>query len=346
MDVTEKVALIEKPPTEEIITKEELIELLKTNSKPKHYIGLEISGFLHLGSLLTTGYKINDFIKAGIDCTVFLADWHTIINEKLGGNEENISKVSEYYKEAFETVCPGVHVKMGSELYAEEQSEGYWRDLIRFTKHMSLARTMRTLTIMGRSEKEENIDLAKLLYPPMQALDIHYLDVDIAHAGMDQRKIHMLVRDIFPKMGWKVPVAIHHKLLPGLTKPYLLKESKMSKTNPNSTIFIHDSPDEIKTKIKKAWCEEGNIENNPLLEISKQILFHDYDEVKVERPEKFGGNVSFSKYEELESAFVKKELHPTDLKQTVAELLVPIVSTLAGKFSLEHDLADIIKNSA
>jgi len=346
MDVTEKVALIEKPPTEEIITKEELIELLKTNSKPKHYIGLEISGFLHLGSLLTTGYKINDFIKAGIDCTVFLADWHTIINEKLGGNEENISKVSEYYKEAFETVCPGVHVKMGSELYAEEQSEGYWRDLIRFTKHMSLARTMRTLTIMGRSEKEENIDLAKLLYPPMQALDIHYLDVDIAHAGMDQRKIHMLVRDIFPKMGWKVPVAIHHKLLPGLTKPYLLKESKMSKTNPNSTIFIHDSPDEIKTKIKKAWCEEGNIENNPLLEISKQILFHDYDEVKVERPEKFGGNVSFSKYEELESAFVKKELHPTDLKQTVAELLVPIVSALAGKFSLEHDLADIIKNSA
>ena len=346
MDVTEKVTLIEKPPTEEIITKEELIELLKTNSKPKHYIGLEISGFLHLGSLLTTGYKINDFIKAGVDCTVFLADWHTIINEKLGGDEENISKVSEYYKEAFETVCPGVHVKMGSELYAEEQSKGYWRDLVRFTKHMSLARTMRTLTIMGRSEKEEKIDLAKLLYPPMQALDIHYLDVDIAHAGMDQRKIHMLVRDIFPKMGWKVPVAIHHKLLPGLTKSYLLKESKMSKTNPNSTIFIHDSPDEIKTKIKKAWCEEGNIENNPLLEISKQILFHDYDEVKVERPEKFGGNVSFSKYEELESAFVKKELHPTDLKQTVAELLVPIVSTLAGKFSLEHDLADIIKNSA
>jgi len=367
LDITEKVDLIARPPTEEIVTREELIELFKTNSHPKHYIGLEISGYLHLGSLLTTGYKINDFIKAEVDCTVFLADWHTIINEKLSENEENISKVSEYYKEAFETVCPGVHVKIGSELYAEEQSKGYWRDLVRFTKHMSLARTMRTLTIMGRSEKEEKIDLAKLLYPPMQALDIHYLDVDIAHAGMDQRKIHMLVRDIFPKMGWKVPVAIHHKLLPGLTKPgeqevnhlglesggAVLKEdggkiilNKMSKTNPNSTIFFHDSPDEIRNKIKKAWCEEGNIENNPLLEISKQILFHDYDEVKVERPEKFGGNVSFSKYEELELAFAKKELHPTDLKQTVAELLVPIVSTLAGKFSLERNLEDIIKKSS
>ena len=91
--------------------------------------------------------------------------------------------------------------------------------LVKFTKHMSIARTMRTLTIMGRSENEEKIDLAKLLYPPMQAVDIHSLDVDIAHAGMDQRKIHMLVREIFPKMKWKVPVAVHHKLLPGLTKP-------------------------------------------------------------------------------------------------------------------------------
>jgi len=366
LDILEKVDLIERPPTEEVVTRDELVELFKTNSSPKHYIGFEISGFLHLGSLLTTGYKINDFIKAGVNCTVFLADWHTLINEKLGGNEENISKVSEYYKEAFETVCPGVHVKMGSELYAEEQSKDYWKDFVRFTKHMSLARTMRTLTIMGRSEEEEKIDLAKLLYPPMQALDIRYLDVDIAHAGMDQRKIHMLVRDNFPKMGWKVPVAVHHKLLPGLTKPEEQDENaillnsgeplrkndggkillnKMSKTNPNSTIFIHDSPDVIRTKIKKAWCEEGNIENNPLLEISKQILFHDYDEVKVERPEKFGGNISFSEYAELESVFAKKELHPTDLKQTVSELLVPIVSQLAGKLSLEHDISEIIKNS-
>ncbi|KAG2476839.1 MAG: Tyrosyl-tRNA synthetase [Nitrosopumilales archaeon] len=368
MDVTEKVDLIKSSPTEEIVTEEELIELFKTNSNPKHYIGIEISGFLHLGSLLTTGYKINDFIEAEVDCTVFLADWHTIINEKLGGNEENISKVSKYYKEAFETVCPRVHVKMGSELYAEEQSKGYWKDLIRFTKHMSLARTMRTLTIMGRSEKEEKIDLAKLLYPPMQALDIRYLDVDIVHAGMDQRKIHMLVRDTFPKMGkdWKVPVAVHHKLLPGLTKPgeqeatYLGLEgggnlslegggklvlNKMSKTNPNSTIFIHDSDDEIKSKIKKAWCEEGNIENNPLLEITEQILFHEYDEIPVERPEKFGGNVSYSEYTQLELDFKNRNLHPNDLKQTVARLLTPKVSEIRGKLALEHDIFEIIKNS-
>ena len=65
MDVLEKVELVKRSPTEEIVTEEELIELFKSNSQPKHYIGLEISGFLHLGSLISTGFKINDFAKAG-----------------------------------------------------------------------------------------------------------------------------------------------------------------------------------------------------------------------------------------------------------------------------------------
>ena len=63
-----------------------------------------------------------------------------------------------------------------------EKNPKYWSDLVKFTKHMSLKRTMRTLTIMGRSESDEKIDVARLLYPAMQAVDIHYLDVDIAHA--------------------------------------------------------------------------------------------------------------------------------------------------------------------
>jgi len=348
MDVVEKVALIERPPTEEIVTRDELIELFKTNSQPKHYIGIEISGFLHLGSLISTGFKINDFLKAGVKCTVFLADWHTLINEKLGGNLETISKVSKYYAKAFKLVCPGIDIVLGTDLY--DSRKEYWSELVQFSKHMSLARTMRTLTIMGRSENDEKIDLAKLLYPPMQAVDIHSLDLDIVHAGMDQRRIHMLVRELFPKMKWKVPIAIHHRLIPGLTEPVKSDDAKtlgkMSKSNPNSGIFIHDSDDEIRAKIKKAWCEEGNIQNNPLLEISKHVIFHEFSEMSVERPEKFGGNITFSDYSQLESDFATKKLHPTDLKQTVANYLVKIVSPIRDKISLDKELSDLIRNSA
>ncbi|HIH99511.1 MAG TPA: tyrosine--tRNA ligase, partial [Nitrosopumilus sp.] len=50
------------------------------------------------------------------------------------------------------------------------------------------------------------------------------------------------VREIFPKMKWKVPVSVHHKLLPGLKKQENVESggefSKMSKSDPNSGIFI------------------------------------------------------------------------------------------------------------
>ncbi|MFB5647432.1 MAG: tyrosine--tRNA ligase [Candidatus Nitrosomaritimum yanchengensis] len=347
MDIAEKIDLIERPPTEEVVTRDELIKLFEINSSPKHYIGLEISGFLHLGSLISTGFKINDFVKAGVKCTVFLADWHTLINDKLGGDWEIISKVSKYYKDAFRIICPDANIVLGSELYQEKTE--YWSEVIKFTKHMSLARTMRTLTIMGRSEDEEKIDLAKLMYPPMQAVDIHSLDVDIAHAGMDQRKIHMLVREIFPKMKWKVPIAVHHKLLPSLSKPIEGNNSqvlgKMSKSDPNSGIFVHNTNEEIRKKISKAWCEEANIQNNPLLEISKHVIFHEFKEIKVERPEKFGGNVEYSDYNQMQADFAEKKLHPTDLKQTVGNYLVKIIAPIREKLNLSEELFETIKKS-
>jgi len=347
MDITEKINLISRPPIEEVVTEEELLELLKTNSNPKHYIGIEISGFLHLGSLISTGFKINDFIQAGVNCTVFLADWHTLLNDKLGGSFENIRKVSKYYEDAFKLVCPGVNIVLGTDLY--DSKKEYWSELVQIAKHMSLARTMRTLTIMGRSENDEKIDLAKLLYPAMQAADIHSLDLDIVHAGMDQRKIHMLVKDVFPKMKWKVPVAVHHKLLPGLSKPAEVKPdgevAKMSKSDPNAGVFIHNSDDEIRTKIKKGFCEEGSIENNPVLEIAKNVIFHEFDTISIERPEKFGGNVSYDNFASMESDFVQKKLHPSDLKQAVGESLVKIISPIREKLSLSEELSNLIKNS-
>ena len=349
MDITEKVDLIAKPPTEEIVTREELIELFKTNSHPKHYIGFEISGFLHLGSLISTGFKINDFIKAGVKCKVFLADWHTLINDKLSGDWETISKVSKYYADAFKLICPDVEILLGSDLY--DSRKEYWFEFVKFAKHVSLARTIRTLTIMGRSEDEEKIDLAKLLYPPMQAVDIHSMDLDIVHSGMDQRKIHMLVREIFPKMKWKVPVAVHQRLIPGLSEPSDSASEKkvlgkMSKSDPNSGIFIHDSNDEIKSKIKKAWCEEGNSENNPLLEILKHVIYHEFDEMKIERPEKFGGNISYYNYSDLESDFAQKKLHPSDLKQSVADYLIKIISPVRDKIVLNEELFKAIKKNS
>lgn len=350
MDVTEKIRLVTREPTEEVVTQEELLNLFNTNSQPKHYIGLEISGFMHLGSLILTGFKINDFIKAGVKCTVFLADWHTYLNNKLGGDWDKIRMVSKYYADAFKMFCPGVEIVEGSQLY--ESKRDYWLNLVKFSKNMSLERTMRSLTIMGRTADKDKIDLGQLFYPPMQAVDIHTMDLDIVHAGMDQRKIHMLVREIFPKMKWKVPVAVHHHILAGLGEPEPASDpdsdfvsSKMSKSKSASGIFVHDTDEEINLKFKKAWCPEGMVEKNPVLEISKYIIFHKFNEVTVERPEKFGGNVTYTSYQDLEGDFAQKKLHPSDLKATVSKYVTEIIRPIREKITLTPELAEAIKKT-
>ena len=338
MDIENKIALVKKPPTEELIQEDELKTLFETNHSPKHYIGIELSGKLHLGSLLISGFKINDFINAGIQSSVYLADWHSFINDKFEGNWDEIKQVTNYYEEAFKFFCPGVNIVKSNSLY--HNNDEYWMNLIKFSKNMTLSRAVRCLTIMGRTEKDQ-LSLSQYLYPSMQAVDIKELDLDIVHAGTDQRKIHMLVREVFPKMKWKVPVAVHQHLIPGLANTEGATDTtftKMSKSNPKNSIFIHDSEEEIKSKIKIAWCPEGISDNNPILEYCKYLIFRDSNSFTIERPSKFGGDILFSTYEELESEYKNGKIHPLDLKLSVGRELNDIISPIRAYFSNKPEL--------
>jgi len=353
MDIEEKIEVILRPPTEEVITINDLRSLLEIDEHPAHYIGFEISGLMHLGTLLISGFKIKDFMKAGIKCKVFLADWHSYINNKFGGDWDKIKVALKYYEEVFKFFCPGVEVTCGSMLYSG--NDDYWKNLVKFSKHITLARNTRCLTIMGRSKKDK-LDFAQYLYPPMQSIDIKAMNINVAHAGMDQRKVHMLVREVFPKLQWKVPVAIHNSLLPGLSSPQrsgldenskldILFSSKMSKSKPSTCIFIHDNIDEIKNKLQKAWCPEGVIDYNPVLEIVKQIVFHEYKVFEIERPAKFGGTITFESYNELEKAYREKKLHPSDLKSGVVKALDEILAPIRTYFEDKRELLEVFKSS-
>jgi tyrosyl-tRNA synthetase len=368
MDIAEKISLVQRPPTEEIVTMNELKTLFEIKTSPKHYIGLEISGRLHLGSLILTGFKINDFIKTGIQSNVFLADWHTYINNKLNNDWDLITEISKYYEKAFKFFCPGVNVIFGSDLY--DTTDDYWKNFVLFSKQITLARTLRSLTIMGRTEKD-TLDFSQLLYPSMQSVDIKALDLDIVHAGTDQRKIHMLVREVFPKLKWKIPVSVHHHLLPGLSEPTTTTTTmastttvtsntspsisnaistsditieslsnvsnaeknfddskvfnKMSKSNPSSSILIHDDEQEIFHKINKAYCPLGVSKDNPILEIIKYVIFHQYDEFVVERPSKYGGNLSYYSSDEVKKDYEQNKIHPKDLKMATSRYLNEII---------------------
>ncbi len=353
MDLEEKIELICRPPTEEVLTLEELRQLLQTNEHPGHYIGFEISGMLHLGNFIVSGFKINDLLKAGVKCRVFMADWHSFINNKFGGDWEKILTATKYYEKAFKFFCPGVETVVGSDMY--HNNDAYWQNLLRFCKHMTLARTLRCMTIMGRSENEK-LDLSQYFYPPLQATDIHEIHADIPQGGLDQRKAHILAREIFPKMGWKKPVAVHHHVLMGIAEPIKLETedkleqviaSKMSKSKPWTAIFIHDKPDEIRQKIRKAWCPEKQTDMNPVLEIVKFVIFHEMPTFTIERPSKFGGPMTFENYETLEKMYGEGKLHPIDLKNGVAEALIHILEPVRCYFETDkaaRECMEVVQN--
>ncbi|NYZ73789.1 tyrosine--tRNA ligase [Candidatus Micrarchaeota archaeon] len=332
MDIESRIDLVKRKPTEEVVTEEDLRSIFQNYEHPKHYIGFEISGMVHLGTGLCTALKIRDFIEAGIKPTILLADYHSYINQKLGGDLEKIRKVANgYFKHTFVSLGldeSKVDYVLASDLYNND----YWKEVLRITKDTTINRMLRCITIMGRKESEATSS-AVVLYPAMQAADIFMLDAQIAHAGMDQRKVHMLARELSHSYK-KEFVAVHHHLLPGLqggarmdpnaSKEDQVIEAKMSKSIPGSAIFIHDSEDEIKAKIKKAQCAEKVVEGNAVIEYAEYLMLRDKP-LKVERPAKFGGDIELADAAELKKIYADGKLHPMDLKNAVAKELAEIL---------------------
>lgn len=334
MNVDERLALIMRN-TEEVVTEEEIRALLTEKDEPTAYIGFEPSGLVHLGWVLVA-QKIRDLTDAGFKVTIFWADWHAYINDKLGGNLENIQACARYMEDCF--IALGVPKDKIEFRYASQMVSDveYWETVIKVAKVTSLSRVKRAMTIMGRSEDEAEVDSSKMFYPILQATDIFCMGMDLAYAGLDQRRAHMLARDAAEKLGWKKPIALHTPLLPGLKGGNRMDpvESKMSKSDPNGSVRIHDTKEEIASKMKKAYCPpEKEAENeNPVLMLCKYILFPRNGSMHIDRPEKYGGPLDFASYEDLTAAYFGGSLSPVDLKSGVTDGLAETLRPVRGYF--------------
>ena len=319
----------------EVVTVDELRDRILHGGKLRGYLGFEPSGLFHIGWLIWA-FKYRDLVNAGIDMYLLAATWHAWINDKLGGNLDLIRAAANHVVSVLKHV--NIDISKVKVVYAEElvDDREYWGILIKVAKRVSLARVRRALTIMGRKSEEAETDFSKLIYPLMQVTDIFYLDLDVALGGIDQRKAHMLARDVADKLGFKKPIAIHTPLLTSLQGvgrmdikgevDDVLSEVKMSKSRPESAIFITDSDDEIRKKIMNAYCPPKQVDLNPVMELAKYIIFYDEPKkVVIERPQRFGGPLEIYTYRELEDLYISGKLHPLDLKATVADHIVDIV---------------------
>ena len=324
MNINEKLNLI-KQVGEEIITEEELKQLLEKKKNPIAYDGFEPSGNVHIAQGILRAININKMTKAGIKFKMLVADWHGWANNKMGGDLEKIQIVGKYLIEVWKAA--GLDLTKVKFVWASDSArkDNYWKLVMQIARNTTIKRVIRCGEIMGRSE-DAVMQSSQILYPCMQCADIFYLNADITQLGMDQRKVNVLAREIGPRLGFWKPVVVSHHMLMGLSKPsgnnkdaiQKAIDMKMSKSDPDSAIFMTDSKEDIKRKIQKAYCPEKRIIENPVLEYCKYIIFEKFKTMRIERAKKFGGDLEITSYKELEDIFSKGKLHPNDLKQSVA----------------------------
>jgi len=292
---------------------------------------------------------MRDLIEAGIEFRVYLASWHAWINKKLGGNMDKIKEAAEHFKHAF--IACGIPKEKVRFIEPEEEYKeiSYWEKVLAVSKELTIARALRTVEIMGRKQADA-LHVSDLIYTPMQVADIFQFDIDICQLGMDQRKANVVAREIGEKIGFWKPICVHTHLLQGLATPPIwplpsdptaqkevLASIKMSKSKPDTCIFIYDSPEEIKRKMSNAFCPAKETKFNPVLDIAKNIVFREKEVFEIKRAERFGGDLQFESYESLEKAFADGKLHPADLKLATADVLIDVLTPVREYFEKNED---------
>jgi len=302
-----------KRNTTEVVTEDELTRLLNEKKEVTTYCGYEVSGPVHIGTMVAIQKQI-DFQNSGLRVKVLLADLHTYLNRK--GSEIWIDEMVRYWMDSFKALgLKKAKFVRGTDFQFKKE---YIHDVLNLGLLTTLKRSLRSMQEIARDI--ENARVSQMIYPLMQIADIKYLDVDIAHGGIEQRKIHMLARETLPEIEYEKPVCIHTPLICSLQGP----ETKMSSSKPETMIAVDERPEKIREKIKKAFCP-SEAKNNPILDVCRYVIFPRQGKLEVKRKEKFGGDIEFKDYEELEGQYIRKDLHAQDLKNAVAESLIEIL---------------------
>jgi len=326
LSADEKYHLISRN-LQEVLGEDKIKTILKERDL-KIYWGTATTGKPHVAYFVPMS-KIADFLRAGAEVTILFADLHAYL-DNMKAPWELLALRVQYYEHSIKSMLKSIGVPLDKLKFEKgtnyQLSKEYTLDVYRLTS-----------VITEHDAKKAGAEVVKqvehplvsgLLYPGLQALDEEYLKVDAQFGGIDQRKIFTFAEKYLPQLGYQKRAHLMNPMVPGLTG------GKMSSSEDESKIDLLDSPANVKKKLKKAFCEPGNIENNGVLSFTKHVLFpllKAGEKFVIPRNPENGGDMLFETYEAVEEAFGKEELHPGDLKAGVEvcinRLLEPIRKT-------------------
>jgi len=335
MDTGERVELVARH-TEEVVTEDELRELFAEREEPRAYIGYAPTGEMHIGHF-TTMRKLADFLRAGLDVTVLIADLHAHLDDEKSPFDL-LDARSRYYEEAIRGMIDAAGADAGSVGFVRgtefELDQPYTLDLYRAIANTTISRAQRAGSEVVRAS--ENPKLGGLVYTLMQSLDVAALEADIAYGGIDQRGIYMLARELLPEHDYRKPACVFAPLLSGLTG------GKMSASDEASKVNLTDGPDAVAEKIESAYCPAGETEDNGVLEYLEYLVFPVLSSRRepfvVERDEEWGGDLVYETYDALADDFVSGELHPADLKPAAADAISDVIGPVRDRLRDQPEL--------
>ena len=181
----------------------------------------------------------------------WVADWFALMNDKMGGSLTKIQVVGHYLIEVWKAagmVLDHVVFKWASEEITSK-ADRYWPTMLDVARRFNVTRIKKCCQIMGRLEG--SLTAAQVLYPLMQCTDVFFLKADICQLGVDQRKVNMLAREYCDAAKIKrKPIILSHHMLYGLKAG----QEKMSKSDPDSAVFMEDTVEDVERKIMAAYC--------------------------------------------------------------------------------------------
>ncbi|XP_021933924.1 tyrosine--tRNA ligase, cytoplasmic isoform X3 [Zootermopsis nevadensis] len=313
---------------QEVLGEEKMIEVLKERDL-KIYWGTATTGKPHVAYFVPMA-KIADFLRANCEVTVLFADLHAYL-DNMKAPWELLTRRSEYYEQVIKAMLETIGVPLEKLKFVKGTDYQLSREYTLDVYRLSSVITEHDAKKAGAEvvKQVEHPLLSGLLYPGLQALDEEYLHVDAQFGGVDQRKIFTFAEKYLPQLGYAKRIHLMNPMVPGLAG------GKMSSSEEDSKIDLLDGPAAVKKKLKKAFCEPGNVADNGVLAFVKHVLFNLFSQdegFRVSRDAAYGGDATYQTYEELELAFGREEVHPGDLKAAVEGYINRLLEPIRKKF--------------
>lgn len=292
------------------------------NKSKRIYWPVQISNRINI-SYFIPAIKIGQLLDSGAHVTMFIGDLHSQI---LGDKSPSMKAKRDYYRMALKLIigatCKNIdHLDIvdGSEI---ELKANFMLDFYLMAGSTQIDKAKEAIEDVIKPTKHPL--LGGLVYPIVRAVDEKYVKADGQLASEIDRRLVEFAGHSSSKLKHSAETRIFYAPLIGLAagKVPVIQEE-------DDQIDILDNSKQIKKKISKAFCEPGNVQDNGILPILREIIFPIYGSFNVSRPAEYGGDVQYSTIEEVERDFCERKLHPGDLKKGVESKLVAMLHKIS-----------------